>query len=336
MTRKISGIIMILMIMLLAAPFVWSNGSQEAAGAPAESTVDAAPDFPTDAIDFLIPFGAGGSADLVGRAIASAAEKVLGEPVVPINKPGAGGGIMYTEVQKAKNDGYTVGWNSTSILTTTNIGNIPYSYADFDHLCRIGYTSMPIAVRADAPWDTIEELSAYAKANPGAIKIGNAGTGSGTHLTAVLYESTADIKVVHVPLGAKRRVPSLLGGEVEAICVPLPEAAPQAQAGALKILAVSTEERHPAFPDVPTFIEKGYDVNMPLFRGLSMKKGTDPAILAILEDAFREASKSEEFKKIADLKGFIIDFQGHDEFEAYLAGENNLVKTALKTGGLID
>ncbi|HAK44808.1 MAG TPA: hypothetical protein DCO79_02650, partial [Spirochaeta sp.] len=230
MKRKISGIIMVLMIMLLAVSFAWSAGAQEEAAPAAQTestTAEAAPDFPTDAIDFLIPFGAGGSADLVGRAIASAAEKVLGEPVVPINKPGAGGGIMYAALEKSKNDGYTVGWNSTSVLTSSNIGNVPFKYDAFDNLCRIGYTSMPIAVRADSPWQTIEELTAYAKANPGAIKIGNAGTGSGTHLTAVLYEHAAGIKVVHVPLGAKRRVPSLLGGEVEAICVPLPEAAPQ-------------------------------------------------------------------------------------------------------------
>ncbi|MDC7227680.1 MAG: tripartite tricarboxylate transporter substrate binding protein [Spirochaetales bacterium] len=333
-TKRIS-IIFIMMITLIAVPMAWSNGQQEAAPAASGEAVESAPDFPTDSIDFLIPFGAGGSADLVGRAIASAAEASLGEAVVPINKPGAGGGIMYTELEKSKNDGYTVGWNSTSVVTATNIGNVPFGYDAFDHLCRIGYTSMPIAVKADSPWNTIEELAAYAKANPGKIKIGNAGTGSGTHLTAVLFENAAGIKVVHVPLGAKRRVPSLLGGEVEAICVPLPEAAPQADAGAIKILAVSTEERHPAYPEIPTLMEKGWDVNMPLFRGISMPKGTDPAVLKTLEEAFEAASQNEEFNKVADMKGFIVDFMGHDEFEAYLAEQNMLAKAALKTAGLI-
>jgi len=179
-------------------------------------------EYPEKPINFLIPFGVGGSADLMGRALASSAKPYLGQPVVPINRPGAGGGIMYTALKESKSDGYTVGWNSTSILTSTNIGNVPFKYNAFENVCRIGFTAMPIAVLAKSPWKTFGDLVAYAKANPGKIKIGNAGTGSATHLTAVLAQVETGTKVVHVPLGAKRRVPSLLGGEVEAICVPLP------------------------------------------------------------------------------------------------------------------
>ena len=113
--------------------------------------------YPAKHIDFLIPFG-------------------------------AGGGIIYTALKNSKADGYTVGWNSTSILTTTNIGNVPFSYEAFEYVCRVGFTSMPIAVLADAPWKTFEEFINYAKQNPGKIKIGNAGTGSATHLTAVIIE----------------------------------------------------------------------------------------------------------------------------------------------------
>ena len=337
MKTKSFKILGLLLVLLMAASFVWANGDQEdkkASGGDAKA--EPAFEYPVDSIDFLIPFGAGGSADVMGRALASAAEKVLGEPVVPINKPGAGGGIMYTELEKSANDGYTVGWNSTSVLTATNIGNVPFKYDAFDHLCRIGYTSMPIAVKADSPWKTIQELAAYAKANPGAVKIGNAGTGSGTHLTAVMFEQAIGAKVVHVPLGAQRRIPSLLGGEVEAICVPLPEAAPQAKAGAVRILAVSTDERDPVFTDVPTFLESDIDVNMALFRGISMPKGTDPRVLAILEDAFLKASQSDEFKDIAAANGFLINFQGNRDFEAYLADQNTRVASAMKAGGLID
>ena len=294
-----------------------------------------AADYPTKPISFLIPFGAGGSADLMGRALANGTEGVLGQPIVPINRPGAGGGIMYTALKGSAADGYTVGWNSTSILTSTNIGNVPFKYSAFDNLCRIGFTAMPIAVLSDSPWKTFKEFVAYAKKNPGKIKIGNAGTGSATHLTAVLMEKTTDVKVIHVPLGAKRRIPSLLGGEVEAICVPLPEAAPQVMAGKVRILAMSTEKRDPGYNDIPTMKELGYPVVMELFRGLSVPKGTPAAVIQKLESAFEKGAADAGFVKIATKKGFNISFMGKAEFDKYLKVQNENVAKAMKMGGLV-
>ena len=292
-------------------------------------------EYPSKPINFLIPFGAGGSADVMGRALATGAEKSLGQPIVPINKPGAGGGIMYTALKAAKPDGYTVGWNSTSILTATNIGNVPFKYDAFDHVCRIGFTSMPLAVRANAPWKNFKEFVDYAKKNPGKIKIGNAGTGSGTHLTAVLLEKAAGIKVVHVPLGAKRRIPSLLGGEVEAICVPLPEVAPQVAGGQARLLVMTTEKRDPMFADIPTLKELGYPVVMELFRGISMPQGTPAPIVKKLADAFKKGADDADFKKIAKQKGFNISFMGSKDFEAYLKVQNENIAEGMKLGGLV-
>lgn len=295
----------------------------------------AADDYPSKPVSFLIPFGAGGSADLMGRALATGTENSFGQAIVPINRPGAGGGIMYTALKNSPTDGYTVGWNSTSILTSTNIGNVPFKYTAFAQVCRVGFTGMPIVVRKDSAWNTFQEFVAYAKKNPMKIKIGNAGTGSGTHLTAVLMEKTTAIKVVHVPLGAKRRVPSLLGGEVEAICVPLPEAAPQVLAGKFRILAMSTNERDPAFKDVPTMKELGYPAVMELFRGISVPAGTPKAVIAKLEGAFRKGAQDPGFVKIAKMKGFNISFMGQAEFEKYIAVQNENVANAMKLGGLV-
>jgi tripartite-type tricarboxylate transporter receptor subunit TctC len=292
-------------------------------------------EYPSKPINFLIPFGAGGSADVMGRTLATGTEPYLGQPIVPINKPGAGGGIMYTALKAAKPDGYTVGWNSTSILTTTNIGNVPFKYDAFDYVCRIGFTAMPLAVRKDAPWKNFKEFVDYAKKNPGKIKIGNAGTGSGTHLTAVLLEKETGIKVVHVPLGAKRRIPSLLGGEVEAICVPLPEVAPQIEGGQARLLIMPTEKRDPMFPDIPTAKELGYPVVMELFRGISMPKGTPQDIINKLADAFKKGADDANFKKIAKKTGFNISFMGNKEFEEYLKVQNANIAEGMKLGGLI-
>ena len=291
-------------------------------------------DYPSKPISFLIPFGAGGSADLMGRALANGAGKILGQPVVPINKPGAGGGIMYTALKGAAPDGYTLGWNSTSILTTTNIGNVPFKYDAFDNICNIGYTAMPIAVRADAPWKTFQEFVDYGKKNPNKIKIGNAGTGSGTHLTAVLMATVVGMEAIHVPLGAERRISSLLGKEVEAVCVPLPEIAPQVQAGQARILSMSTEQRDPSFKDIPTMKELGYPAVMELFRGISAPKGTPADIVKKLEAAFQKGAETPEFVELSKKNGFNISFMGKSEFEKYLVIQNNNVAEAVKVGGL--
>ena len=292
-------------------------------------------DYPTKPVQLLIPFGAGGAADLMGRALASGAKPALGQPIVAVNRPGAGGGIMYSALKASRPDGYTVGWNSTSILTSTNIGNVPFKYTAFDNICRIGFTGMPIAVRADSPWKNFKEFIAYAKANPGKIKIGNAGTGSGTHLTAVLIEKEFGIKVVHVPLGGKRRVPSLLGGEVEAICVPVPEVAPQVKAGKARIIAMTTPERDPAYPDIPTIKEMGYPVAIELFRGISVPKGTPGDAIKKLEDAFKKGSESDIFKNVAKKKGFHISYMDRSAFEEYLKEQNAAIAKAMKLGGLV-
>lgn len=291
--------------------------------------------YPSKAVQFLIPFGAGGSADVMGRTLTQATEKHLGQSFVPINRPGAGGGIMYTALKNSKPDGYIVGWNSTSILTSTNIGNVPFKYDAFDHVCRIGFTAMPIAVRSDAPWKTFGEFVDYVKKNPGKIKIGNAGTGSATHLTAVLVEQQLGLKVIHVPLGAKRRIPSLLGGEVEVICVPLPEAAPQVMAGKARLLVMPTEKRDSAFPDIPTLKELGHPIVMELFRGISVPKGTPKSIIRKLERTFKKGSQEPNFVKIAKQKGFNISFMGRKKFEKYLKEQNELIARAYKISGLV-
>lgn len=291
--------------------------------------------YPSKPVKFFIPFGAGGSADVMGRVLVQATESSFGQPFVPINKPGAGGGIMYTALKGSKPDGYTVGWNSTSVLTCTNIGNVPFKYDAMDHVCRIGFTAMPIAVLSTSKWKNFDQFVAYAKKNPNKIKIGNAGTGSATHLTAVLIEKELGLKVIHVPLGAKRRIPSLLGGEVEAICVPLPEVAPQALAGKALILVMPTAKRDPAFPGIPTLKELGHPVVIELFRGISVPKGTPGSVIKKLESAFRAGAKDPKFTAIAKKKGFNISFMGQNEFAGYLKQQNKLIANAYKVAGLV-
>ena len=291
-------------------------------------------DYPTSAVQLLIPFGAGGSADFMGRAIAKATEKSLGKPIVAVNRPGAGGGIMYTALKNAKPDGYTLGWSSTGILTVTNIGNVPFSYDAFSHICRVGYSALPIAVRSDSPWKTFKEFVAYAKGNPGKIKIGNAGTGSATHLVPIVMEQKLDLKFIHVPLGAKRRVPSLLGGEVEAVCVPLPEIAPQVRAGKARVLVVPSEKRDPGFPDVPTLKEMGHDIVIELFRSISVVKGTPGDVIKKVEAAFEKGVQESSFLEISKKNSFNVSYMNSQDFEAYIKTKNAMIADVMAAAGL--
>ena len=324
MCKKIFGKLFLMSALIFSLVFVFSLSS----------TISAADKYPSQPVNFLIPFGAGGSADVMGRILSKNTEPFLGQPIVPINKPGAGGALMYTYVKDSKPDGYTVAWNSSSIVTVTNIGNVKYSYDAFDYVVRIGYTSMPIVVMADKPWKTFKEFIAYAKKNPNKIKIGNAGTWSATHLTAVAMAKATGAKFIHVPLGAKRRVPSLLGGEVEAICVPLPEAAAHAKAGKVRILVVSTEKRDPSFPEVPSMKELGYNVAIDLFRGISVPKGTPQNVIKTLAKAFKKGAMQKGFQEIAKKKGFNVSLLDKEEFEKYLKKQNDFIAKTMKEAGL--
>jgi tripartite-type tricarboxylate transporter receptor subunit TctC len=293
-----------------------------------------AAEYPTKAIQFIIPWKAGGSADVEGRVIAEAAEKLLGQPVVSINKPGAGAGIGYAFVKNSKADGYTVAWNSTSVLTSTNLGTAPFSYTALDHVARVSVQSMPIAVKADSPWKTMQEFIDHAKKNPGNVRIGNAGTGSATHIGAVAVGHATGIEVIHVPLGSGRRIPALLRGEVEAVCVPLPEAAKHVEAGNVRLLVVPSENRDPLAPDVPTLKELGYPAAIELFRGLSVPKGTPPAVIQKLAEAFRKAADSEQFNAMGQKRGYSVSYLGPGDFDMYLANQNEIIANTIKKAGI--
>lgn len=285
--------------------------------------------YPTKPIEFVILFGAGGSADVSGRALAKATEPHLRQPIVPLNKPGAGGAIGYAYGRSAKPDGYTLVWMSGSLITVTNLGNLDGDWGQFDHVARIAIDTVGIAVRTDAPWKTFQEFIAEARKNPGKIKVSNSGAGSFTHLGAVAFEIATGAKFTHAPLGVERRVPSLLSGEVEATSVHPSEMISQLKAGQVRFLAITSAKRDPAYPDVPTLKELGYDMVLDQFRGISVPKGTPKEIIKKLEEAFRRGSEDPGFQKLARESGFTVSFLVQEEFVKYLAEQNEVVKKVL-------
>ena len=259
---------------------------------------------------------------------------VLGVPVVAINKPGAGGAVTYTFVKNSKPDGYTVAWNSTSILTSTNIGNVPWDYTALDHIGRVHFQPLVVAVNAKSKWKTAKDFVADCKKKPNTLKIGHAGTGSTTHLTAVVFTSMTGCKAILVPLGVKRRNAALLSGEVDAMGAPLTGAIRLAKANKFRIITHITGKRNPAIADVPTMKELGYDISFDHFRGLSVPKGTPAAVKAKLVDAMTKAANSKAFMKLAKTKGFTIDPSGPKEFGTMLAKRDKIVADIMKATGI--
>ena len=298
------------------------------------ATASTAADFPSGPIEFVIPFGAGGGADIEGRLLAKEMSNVLGVSVTPVNKPGAGGAITYTYIVNAKPDGYTVAWNSTSVLTTTNLGNTDFDYDAMDHIGRVEFQPQPFVVKAEAPWQTFNDFVADCKENPNTYKVANSGTGSATHTAAIALMNASSCQVIHLPKGIKGRNASVLSGEADAMVAPLTGAIKLAKAGKLRILVVPTAERNAVIPDVPTARELGYDAELDLFRGLSVPPGTPSAIKGVLANAMRQAAESDAFMALAEKKGFTVSPSGPEEFSSYLSQEDAKVKEILKGAGL--
>jgi tripartite-type tricarboxylate transporter receptor subunit TctC len=290
--------------------------------------------FPEGPIEFVIPFGAGGGADIEGRLLAKEMSKILGVPLAPVNKPGGGGAITYTYITNSKPDGHTIAWNSTSVLTTTNLGNTEFGYDALDHIGRVEFQPQPFAVKGDSKWNSFAEFVADCQAAPGTLKVANSGTGSSTHAAAIMLMNAADCEVIHLPKGIKGRNKSVLNGESDAMIAPLTGAVNLTKAGKLKLLAMPTAERNPLFPDVPTAKELGFDAELDLFRGLSVPKGTPDAVKEKLADAMAKAAQSDAFMDLAKKKGFTIAPMGHKAFAAFLAEEDAKVQAIFKSAGL--
>ena len=287
-------------------------------------------DYPTKPIEMVVPFGAGGAADIAARILASGAEKALGKPIAVINRTGGGGAIGYSAVKNARPDGYTLMWNSTALLTLAHAGNIDFDYRGFETVCLISTETPTFAVAKDAPWKDLRELVEHARKNPGKVRVGNSGFGSATHIAAEALEEIAKAPMTHVPFGQGLAVSSLLGGKIEA-SVQLPaEIAGPVDAGQVRLLAVSSEKRLAAFPSVPTMTEQQIPLVFEVWRGVGAPKGTPKEVLAKLEAAFAQAAKDKAFTDAALKFGFTINYQSGADFAKFLQSQDELVGRLMK------
>jgi tripartite-type tricarboxylate transporter receptor subunit TctC len=285
-------------------------------------------------LEITVLFPAGSSADVTARMLADGMSKYLNQRVLVVNRPGAGGAIGYKYVGAQKPDGYSMVWNSNSISTSYHSGQLDFDYQRFDAVARVLAESVVVAVRTDAPWRTLNDLVAAAKAKPKEISVGHSGVGSHTHLSAAALFRAAGAEINEVPFGAAQVVPSVLGGHVNAVVqFPGALAAPMKQ-GQLRLLVSLTQNRDPAWPDVPTARELGFDVALDAWRGIAVPRGTPRPLISQIETAIRTTVASAEFVKAAENVGVRPAFASADEFSALIAKEDAELSRLMQTIGL--
>jgi tripartite-type tricarboxylate transporter receptor subunit TctC len=284
--------------------------------------------------EITVLFPAGSSADVTARMLADGMSKQLGQRVLVVNRPGAGGAIGYKHVAGQKPDGYAMVWNSNSISTTYHSGQLAFDYQAFDAVARVLVESPVVAVRADSRWTNLRQLIDEAKAKPKAISVGHSGIGSHTHLCLAALFHAASVEVNEVPFGAAQVVPSLLGGHVDAL-VQLPAAlSGPVKQGQVRLLAALIPNRDAALADVPTAREQGIDVSLEAWRGIAVPRGTPRAVIAQLEGAIRQTVASAEFVKGSENLGVRPAFLPAAEFGELIAREDAALARLMQVIGL--
>ncbi len=291
-------------------------------------------EFPSRKIELICPWAAGGGTDRTSRAIAKIAEDHLGVPLYVVNRTGGSGAVGHSAAAYATPDGYTVGIMTVEICTIRHLGIAPIGPEIFEPIMQYNFDPASLAVRADAPWDTIDEFIDYAKKNPGEIRVGNSGTGAIWHLAAAGFGLEVGIGLSHVPFdGAAPAIKSVIAGEIEATTASAVEVLPQVPEN-MKVLAYFGEERFEKLPEVPTLKEKGIDFTMGAWRGLGASGGTLEERVKILHDGFKATYEDEEFKQFMEKQGFGMVYKGLGDYEEFLTNEDERFGKIIENLGL--
>ncbi|MEE9333693.1 MAG: tripartite tricarboxylate transporter substrate binding protein [Granulosicoccaceae bacterium] len=263
-------------------------------------------DYPDRPISVMVSYGAGGATDFQARIVTmmAAKEDYLGQPIVIVNKPGAGGRVGWNWMaSEAENDGYTIGaYNIPHFVAQSIEGGVKYSADSFEPIANWGSDPAVIVVGKDSQYNTIGELVEFAKANPGKTTLSGAGLYVGHHIAALQLEKATGAKMAYIPTkgGGAAAMKAVIAGDVIAGINNLSDAYRAREAGNVKILAVADLERNEQFlADVPTLMESGIDVDNSSvnFRGLMVPKGTDPAIIDMLAERVPEMFKNKRVAK---------------------------------------
>ena len=305
-------------------------------------TASAQDAYPSKPITMVVPFPPGGVADIVGRPLAAQMEKTLKQPIVVVNRTGAGGAVGMASVAKAAPDGYTIlmGLSSISIFPVSDRinGKTPsYEMKDFAPIALITADPTVLVVSADSPWKNLKEFVESAKAYPNKINYSSSGVYGTLHVSMEIFANAAGIKLFHVPYqGGGPALTALLGGQVHALASGPAPAVGQIKAGKMRALASWSTERLPLMPDVPTFKELGYDAEFYIWSGVFAPAAIPTPVLDRLRAAVRKAATSPEFKGAMEKVQTPVNYLDAPAFRTYWEKDAARLKVALEKIGKVE
>ncbi|RYF01786.1 MAG: tripartite tricarboxylate transporter substrate binding protein [Comamonadaceae bacterium] len=294
--------------------------------------------FPSKPIRVVIGFPAGGPLDQHARLLTDKLQAVLGQPVVVDYKSGAGGTVGAQDVMKAPPDGHTLMLANTGVMVINPAlySKLPYAtLKDFTPIARTAMQPLALLVNPKLPAQNLQEFIAYAKAKPGQVNFGSAGNGGISHLVPEMFKTATGLFMVHIPYrGSAPAFTDLMGGQVQFMAESIPQAAAYHKQGKVRALAVTSRERNPALPDVPTVIESGLkNFEVVGFYGFLAPAGTPKDVVAKLSDAFGQVMQSPEVKNRMVAQGADPAFLGAEAFAGFLATEMPRWAEAVKQSG---
>jgi len=298
---------------------------------------------PTKPIEIVAPAGPGGGWDLLSRTVKKALEeeKLVDQPIIITNMPGGGGATGWTYLKGKKGQGEYLAANSSLILLNNLLGKSELTFRDFTVVANLQAEWETVAVKADAPYDDLESFFAALKEKPETMPVGVGPTlGNDDHIQFLMLAkhfgvNPADVKFVVYPETAAGQIPALLGGHIKAITISLAETLEQAKAGNLKLLGVSSPERLDVIPDVPTYLEQGVDLVFPHWRGLMAPPGLSEAQIAFWKETIDKMVASKTWKESLETLGWDEFYQPHEEYQVYLAEQEEEIRDLLEQVGLI-
>lgn len=289
-----------------------------------------AADFPSQPVEMTVLFG--GSSATIAQLLADAMAKELGVAVAAVSRTGASGAVGYSYVKSTPPNGYNIVWNSNSISTAYHNGNMKFDYTAFDAVARVGMEVPAMAVRTESGWKNLKEFGAAAKKQK--LKVGISGRGSFTHLASAALFSKMGVDVVYVPYGKGSAPVELLAGRIDAALQWPNQFMSHAEAGKLRIIAVTSAERVPVVPNVPTAKEQGYDVDQILWRGVAAPKGTPKQAIKRLEQAIKSVVDSKSFREHCKRLGFEPAFLPAEDFDRFIARDDQVTAKLMSELGL--
>jgi tripartite-type tricarboxylate transporter receptor subunit TctC len=308
------------------------------------SSAMVAMDWPTHTVSMIVPFPAGGQADLAARPIAHALEQIFGKSVIVDNRAGgAGGAIGNAAAARAEPDGYTLLMTLSSLAVlpeADRLFNRPpvYEVSQLAPVARVLADPTLLAVPASAPWKTLEEFVTDAKKRPGEIRYGSSGPYGTLHVAMEMFAASAGIKLQHIPYrGAAPALNAILTGTVDAVASAPGTLKQLVDDGKMRVLANWGAERIASFPDLPTFKERGYtDVEFYIWAGLFAQKALPQPIMTKLREAMAEGVKNPDVIKTFETAGSPVAYMDAPEFEKFVETDSARLVAAVKRIGRVE